>query len=232
MLKEANASRVLVVDDEPGVRSFLRDALEEAGLIVFEAATGIEALESLRTRDLDLVVLDLCLPDMTGTDVLKVLREWTRVPVVMLSVYDDETDIVEALDSGADDYMRKPMSTPQLLARLRSALRRSKGGAVLDSVFEVGNLRIDTIARSVTVSGESVSLTPTEYDLLKLLAQNMGRVLTHLHLLRSIWGKDSPENVGVLRANICNLRRKVEARTGGKGLLLTEPGVGYRLSGP
>lgn len=228
MLKAANENRVLIVDDEPGVRSFLRDALEEAGLQVFEAGTGVEAIESLRTRDLDLVVLDLGLPDMSGTDVLKVVREWSRVPVVMLSVQDDEADIVEALDAGADDYMRKPMSTPQLLARLRSALRRTER-ETRDAVFEVGKLRIDAVARTVTVSGESISLTPTEYDLLKLLAQNSGRVLTHLHLLRAIWGKSAPDDVGVLRVNICNLRRRLETKEGGRGLLQTEPGVGYRL---
>lgn len=231
MAMELEDNRILVVDDEAGVRRFLRHALEEAGLKVAEAETGLQALESLRTHHHDLVLLDLCLPDMTGIDLVKVMREWSRVPVVMLSVHDDESDIVEALDAGADDYMRKPMSTPELLARLRSALRRGARDTT-EAVFEVGQLRVDTLARLVSVAGESVSLTPTEYDLLKVLIQSPGRVLTHLHLLRAIWGKAAPEDVGVLRVNVCNLRRKLEAKGGGERWILTEPGVGYRLANP
>lgn len=219
--------RVLVVDDEAAVRRFLRNLLEGAGFIVLEAATGIEALDLLKKKHPDVVLLDLRLPDMTGVDVLTVLREWSRVPVLMLSVQNEETDIVAALDAGADDYLSKPFGTAELLARLRSALRRAVREGTIE-VYKNGDLVVDLETRIVRVGEKMVSLTPTEYDLLKEFVQNVGRVLTHVHLLRAVWGKGYAEDVGVLRVNISNLRKKLEGG-GRRRLLLTEPGVGYRL---
>jgi two-component system KDP operon response regulator KdpE len=165
---------------------------------------------------------------MTGVEVLQVLREWSKVPVVMLSVQNEEADIVAALDAGADDYLSKPFGSAELLARLRSALRRAVR-EVSNEVFETGDLLVNLETRVVTVGGETVNLTPTEYDLLKVFVQNPGRVLTHVHLLRSVWGNGYAEDIGVLRVNISNLRKKLESGGGGRRLLLTEPGVGYRM---
>jgi len=160
--------------------------------------------------------------------VLQVLREWSKVPVVMLSVQNEEADIVAALDAGADDYLSKPFGSAELLARLRSALRRAVR-EVSNEVFETSDLLVNLETRVVTVGGETVNLTPTEYDLLKVFVQNPGRVLTHVHLLRSVWGNGYAEDIGVLRVNISNLRKKLESGGGGRRLLLTEPGVGYRM---
>ena len=230
MHHDSGSHRVLVVDDEPAVRRLLQSILEEAGYTVFEADTGRAALEAIKKKHLDIVLLDLGLPDMTGVDVLHVLREWNPLPILMLSVENEESTIVEALDAGADDYLTKPFSTPELLARLRSGLRRSSR-EIRGPIFGAGPLRVDLEQRIVTVGGEDISLTPTEYDLLKVFVQNAGRVLTHSYLLRAIWGKGTVEDVGVLRVNMCNLRRKIEQSAPGNRVLLTEPGVGYRLTG-
>jgi two-component system KDP operon response regulator KdpE len=219
--------RVLIVDDESAVRRFLRNLLEGAGFGVFEAADGAEALDALKKRHPDAILLDLRLPDMTGVDVLRVLREWSRVPVVVLSVQNEEPDIVAALDAGADDYLSKPFGSAELLARLRSALRRAVRETT-NEVYANGDLMVNLESRTVTVSGSPISLTPTEYDLLRVFVQNPGRVLTHVHLLRSVWGNGYAEDIGVLRVNISNLRKKLESGSG-KRVLLTEPGVGYRL---
>lgn len=228
MSTEPTGHRVLVVDDESAVRRFLRNLLEGAGFTIFEAGTGGEALDAMKKKHPDVVLLDLRLPDMTGLDVLKVLREWSKVPVVMLSVQNEEQDIVAALDSGADDYLCKPFGTAELLARLRSALRRAVRETASET-FSNGELHVNLQTRTVTVAGEAVSLTPTEYDLLKMFVQNPGRVLTHVHLLRSVWGNGYAEDIGVLRVNISNLRKKLEGGGDGRRLLLTEPGVGYRM---
>jgi two-component system KDP operon response regulator KdpE len=220
--------RVLVVDDEVAVRRFLRNLLEGAGFAIFEAGSGEEALEMMRRKQPSAVLLDLRLPDISGVEVLRVLREWSKAPVLMLSVQNEEADIVSALDAGADDYLSKPFGTAELLARLRSALRRSGREAVSES-FESAELHVNLETRTVTVAGETVGLTPTEYDLLKVFVHNAGRVLTHVHLLRAVWGNGYAEDIGVLRVNISNLRKKLEQRSGGRRLLLTEPGVGYRL---
>jgi two-component system KDP operon response regulator KdpE len=222
--------RVLVVDDEPAVRRFLRHTLEEAGLVVQEAGCGRSALEQLRRERPDVVLLDLCLPDLSGIDVVRVLREWSTIPVVMLSVQTDDADIVEALDAGADDFVTKPIGVSQLLARLRSAIRRGARAATPEAAVEVGPLKVDLAKRLVTMDGRAIGLTPTEYDLLKVFADNPGRIVTHLHLLQAVWGKASLDDVGLLRVNMCNLRRKLEQVGSGRRLLLTEPGVGYRLT--
>lgn len=227
MSAEAAQPRVLVIDDENGVRRYLRHLLEGAGFAFFEAGTGVEGLDAMRKRHPDALLLDLGLPDMTGVDVLRILREWSSIPVLMLSVQNEERDIVNALDAGADDYLSKPFGTAELLARLRAALRR----AVRESgeeTFISGDLQVRLETRAVSVAGQPVSLTPTEYDLLKVFVQNAGRVLTHLHLLRAVWGNGYAEDIGVLRVNISNLRRKLEGENG-RRLILTEPGVGYRL---
>lgn len=220
--------RILVVDDEVAVRRFLRNLLEGAGFTLFEAGTGGEALEAMKKKHPDLILLDLRLPDMTGVDVLRVMREWSKVPVVMLSVQNEEPDIVAALDAGADDYLSKPFGSAELLARLRSALRRAVRETA-NETFVSGDLHVNLETRAVAVAGDSVNLTPTEYDLLKVFVQNPGRVLTHVHLLRSVWGNGYAEDIGVLRVNISNLRKKLETGGSGRRLLLTEPGVGYRM---
>lgn len=230
MFVESTHHRVLVVDDEGAVRRFLRNLLEGAGFTIVEAGSGGEALEVMKKSHPDVVLLDLRLPDMSGVDVLQVLREWSKVPVVMLSVQNQESDIVAALDAGADDYLSKPFGSAELLARLRSALRRAVRETAHE-VFSSGDLVVNLETRTVTVAGEGVNLTPTEYDLLKAFVQNPGRVLTHVHLLRSVWGNGYLDDIGVLRVNISNLRRKLENGGEGRRLLLTEPGVGYRLVG-
>lgn len=228
MSAETSNHRVLVVDDESAVRRFLRNLLEGAGFDIFEAGTGGDALDAMKKKHPDVILLDLGLPDMTGLDVLKVLREWSKVPVVMLSVQNEEQDIVAALDAGADDYLCKPFGTAELLARLRSALRRAVRETASET-FTTGDLHVNLQTRIVTVGGDAINLTPTEYDLLKMFVQNPGRVLTHVHLLRSVWGNGYAEDIGVLRVNISNLRKKLEGGGGGRRLLLTEPGVGYRM---
>lgn len=221
--------RILVVDDEPAVRKFLRNCLEGAGYHVLEAATGQGAVEATRKDHPDLLVLDLGLPDIEGLEVARMLREWCDTPIVMLSVRDQEEDIVASLDAGADDYLTKPFGVSELLARIRAALRRNTRTAQSEPVFISGPLQVDLESRTVKVSGEERQLTPTEYDLLRTMIQNAGRVLTHRHLLHRVWGRGYENDLHVLRVNISNLRRKIEPRPKAPQILVTEPGVGYRL---
>lgn len=228
-MKQADEARILIVDDESAVRKFLRNCLVGAGWSVSEACTGNEAIEAIRKKHPDLVILDLGLPDLSGFDVTRIVREWNSLPILILSVRDQEEDIVGALDAGADDYLTKPFSVSVLLARIRAALRRTAKEAS-DEVFRTGDLEVDLERRVVSVGGRTVSLTPTEYDLLKAFVRHAGRVLTHRQLLKQVWGNAYLDDIQVLRVNISNLRKKIETPSHGTRHIVTEPGVGYRLA--
>jgi two-component system KDP operon response regulator KdpE len=218
----------LVIDDEPQIRRLLRVTLEANGYQVVEAATGQEGLVQAAQCRPNVVVLDLGLPDMDGISVLKRLREWSRVPVIILSVQDRDAEIAAALDAGADDYVTKPFGSAELLARLRVALRHSEKQSE-PPVFQTGQLVVDLANRQVTVAGAEVSFTATEYNLLRLLVRHAGKVLTHRFLLREIWGPNAENQNHYLRVYVARLREKLEADPSRPVLLLTEPGIGYRL---
>ena len=220
--------RVLVVDDEAAIRRYLRASLSAHGYVVFEADTSREALSSVTAVRPDLVILDLGLPDLDGIEVTRLLRQWTPIPIVILSVRGQEADKIAALDAGADDYLTKPFGTGELLARMRVALRRSSQSKV-EPVFSAGDLTVDLGRRMVTLAGSEVQLTPTEYDLLRVLVTHAGKVLTHRQLLREVWGVGYEQETHMLRVNISNLRRKMEPDPTRPRYILTEPGVGYRL---
>jgi len=220
--------RVLVVDDERAIRRYLRAALNAQGYTVYEASGGKEALNMVVADRPDLIILDLGLPDMDGVEVTRQLREWTHIPIIILSVREQESDKIDALDAGADDYLTKPFSSGELMARMRAALRRSMQ-STSEPAFEMDNLKVDLTRRQVRVSGEEISLTPTEYDLLRILVQNAGRVLTHRQLLRQVWGNAYESEAHLLRVNMSNLRRKIEPDPTRPHYIITEPGVGYRL---
>ncbi len=220
--------RVLVVDDEQPIRRFLRVTLTSQAYTVIEAASGQEALSGAATQKPDIIILDLGLPDIDGVEVTRLLRQWTQIPIIILSVRGSESDKIAALDAGADDYLTKPFGVGELLARLRAALRRTAQTAN-EPVFTSGNLKVDLARRLVTVSGREVQLTPTEYELLRVLVTHAGKVLTHHHLLREVWGAEYGEEFHMLHVNISNLRRKIEPDPARPQFIITEPGVGYRL---
>jgi two-component system KDP operon response regulator KdpE len=219
----------LVIDDELQIRRLLRVCLEANGYRVAEAATGQEGLVEAAQRRPDVLILDLGLPDLDGVTVLKRLREWSRTPVVVLSVRDREEEKVAALDNGADDYVTKPFSTGELLARLRVAQRHSTPAAE-STAFRSGQLEVDLAARVVRAGGKEVKLTATEYSLLRLFVQHAGKVLTHQQILREVWGPNYVEQTHYLRVYMAHLREKLEANPAQPELLITEPGVGYRLA--
>jgi two-component system, OmpR family, KDP operon response regulator KdpE len=221
--------RVLIVDDEPQIRRFLRTSLSAHGYQVLEASGGQEALVRLATEPPDVVLLDLGLPDLDGLDVTHRIREWSQVPIIVLSVRGQEGDKIAALDGGADDYVTKPFGLGELLARLRAALRHRLQSQVDAPVFQSGGLRVDLARRVVTVDGGEVKLTPKEYEVLRVLVIHAGKVLTHQHLLREVWGPVAVEATQYLRVYIGQLRQKLEADPAQPRYLLTEPGVGYRL---
>ncbi len=221
-------ARVLIVDDEEPIRRFLRTSLGAQGYVVAEAGSGQEALLAVTAQRPDVIILDLGLPDMDGIEVTRRLREWSSIPIIVLSVRERETDKVAALDAGADDYLTKPFGTGELLARIRVALRHSAAPGA-EPVFQVEALQVDLERRRVTVAGREVTLTPTEYDLLRVLVQHAGKVLTHHQLLRLVWGVGYEGEMHLLRVNISNLRRKIEPDLTRPHYILTEPGVGYRL---
>ena len=224
----ARSSVVLVIDDEIQIRRLLRLTLEGAGYKVFDAATGQDGLTEAAQRRPDVVILDLGLPDMDGLQVLKRLREWSRVPVLVLSVRDGEEDVIAALDHGADDYMTKPFSAGELLARLRTAQRHSLKGEEA-KVFRSNQLEVDLVARVVKVNGSEVRLSATEYSLLRLFVQHAGKVLTHRQIMREVWGPNAAEQTHYLRVYMSHLREKLEPDAAQPKLFITEPGVGYRL---
>jgi two-component system, OmpR family, KDP operon response regulator KdpE len=218
----------LVIDDELQIRRLLRVCLEANGYRVLEAANGQEGITSAAQWKPDVVVLDLGLPDMEGVTVLKRLREWSRVPVVVLSVRDREEDKVAALDNGADDYVTKPFGTAELLARLRVAQRHA-APLPENAVFRSGDLEVDLAARVVRRKGHEVKLTATEYSLLRLFVRHAGKVLTHRQILKEVWGPNAVEQTHYLRVYMAHLREKLEAEPAKPRLLVTESGVGYRL---
>ena len=221
------SGRILVVDDEPQILRALRASLRGAGYEVDTAETAEGALTALAVNPPDAVILDLVLPDGRGTDVCRELRTWSRVPVIVLSVVGDEDEKVAALDAGADDYVTKPFGIDELLARLRAALRRGEGAG--ESVVEVGELRVDLEKRAVSVAGRPVQLTPHEFGLLRVLARNRGKLLTHAMLLREVWGRGYDGESHYLHVYVSQLRRKLEPDPARPRYILTEPGVGYRL---
>jgi len=223
-----NLPKVLIVDDEKAIQRFLRNALSGGEFALSEAGTGQEALVAAAQARPDLIILDLGLPDMDGVEVIRRLREWSRTPVIVLSVREREGDKVAALDAGADDYVTKPFGIGELLARMRAALRRSIHEAT-EPVYKVDELEVDLPRRRVLVGGKEVQLTPTEYDVLKLLVTQAGKVLTHRYILSQLWGPAYLEQPHILRVTISNLRRKVEPDPDRPRYILTEPGVGYRL---
>lgn len=230
MSEEEKGLRILVVDDERAIRRFLRASLITHGHTIFEVATGAETLSAVAEHRPDIVFLDLGLPDMNGLEVTRQLREWTQVPIIVLSVRDREIDKIQALDAGADDYLTKPFGIGELMARVRGVIRRTSHANQIEPVFIVGDLQVDFIHRRVTVSDQEVNLTPTEYDLLRVLIQNADKVLTHQQILQKVWGsRYSEEETHLLRVNISNLRRKIESDPTRPVLIITEPGVGYRL---
>lgn len=224
---------ILIVDDEAPIRKFLRASLAEGHRLV-EAETGAAALRLAAEQPPDLVILDLGLPDLDGLEVLRRLREWLSAPVIVLSARGQERDKVAALDTGADDYLTKPFSVGELLARIRVAFRhavRANESGRLEPRFTVGELTVDLAARRVFVGPREVHLTPLEYKLLTVMVQHAGRVLTHRHLLKEVWGPQQVSDVHYLRVFMAGLRRKLEANPAQPRYLLTEQGVGYRLAG-
>jgi two-component system KDP operon response regulator KdpE len=224
--------RVLVIEDEPALQRFLRATLASQGYGVVEAARGEDGLRLAAASPPDLVVLDLGLPDVDGVEVTRRLREWTGVPIIVVSARGREQDKVVALDAGADDYLTKPFGVGELLARVRAAMRRAAAARhdTGEAVFESGDLRVDLARREVSAGGRPVRLTPIEYKLLAALVRNAGRVMTHRQLLKEVWGPESVEENHYVRVYMNNLRNKLEPEPARPKHLLTEAGVGYRLA--
>jgi two-component system KDP operon response regulator KdpE len=221
---------VLVIEDEPQMRRFIRASLEAHGFQVDEASNGAEALALATSRNPDVILMDLGLPDIDGIDLTRRLREWSRTPVIVISARGREADKVSALDAGADDYLTKPFGVDELLARIRVALRHAHDTQrTEESALEFGNVRIDFARREVKVGDGEVHLTPTEYKMLSLLARNAGRVLTHRQIIREVWGPSYAGQTHHVRVHMAELRKKIESDPARPQLLLTEPGVGYRL---
>jgi two-component system KDP operon response regulator KdpE len=223
---------IVLIEDEVPIRRFLRASLQTQGYRLFEAATGADGLVEVATRTPDVVVVDLGLPDMEGVDVIRRLREWSGVPIIVLSAHGQESDKVTALDAGADDYVSKPFAAGELLARIRVALRHAAGVGRPDgsSTHTVGDLVVDLARRRVSVSGRELHLTPIEYKLLAVLVRHAGRVVTHRQLLTEVWGPSHTEESHYVRVYMAQLRRKLESNPAQPRYLRTEPGVGYRLA--
>ena len=218
----------LVIDDEPQIRRLLRVTLEGNGYQVIDAATGNDGIVQAAQRRPEVVLLDLGLPDLDGVIVLKRLREWSKVPVIILSVRDREDDKIAALDAGADDYVTKPFSPRELLARLRTAMRHVQPEGA-ESIYRSGDLEVDLAARVVRKQGREVKLTPIEYSLLRLFVRNAGKILTHRQILTDVWGPNAGEQTHYLRVHIAHLREKIEGEKSQTRMIATESGVGYRF---
>jgi two-component system KDP operon response regulator KdpE len=221
---------LVLIEDEPQIRRFLRATLGSHGYRLHEAETGEDGLIEAASRQPDVVILDLGLPDVDGLQVIRRLREWSKVPIIVLSARGQEGDKVAALDAGADDYVSKPFAVGELLARLRVALRHAAAGESGEPTFTVGDLTVDQIKRQVRVDGREVHLTPIEYRLLTLLVRHSGRVVSQRQLLKEVWGPGQTEQTHYLRVYMGTLRRKLEKDPARPRYLLTEPGVGYRLA--
>ena len=224
-----NLPRILIIDDELAIRRFLHTVLSSEDFSLHEAENGHAGLAAAAAFKPDIILLDLGLPDLDGIKVITRLREWSHVPIIVLSVREHENDKVAALNAGADDYLTKPFGVGELLARIRAALRRSLQ-EVPEPIYASNGLQVDLTRRLVTIHSEEVSLTPTEYDILRLMVTNAGKVLTHSQILKQVWGIAYLEQPHVLRVNISNLRRKIEADPSRPRHIITEPGVGYRLT--
>jgi len=220
--------RILVIDDEPQIRKLLKVSLGAHGYEIEEAATGAEGISRAATFKPDFLIIDLGLPDMDGKKVVQQIREWSQTPIIVLTARDQEQEKIEALDAGADDYVTKPFGMGELMARMRVSLRRA-ASSENDPILTCGELIIDLVARRVTVSGREIKLTPTEYELIKILAQHRGRVLTHKQLLKAVWGSTYNEDTHYIRVYIGQLRRKIEENPTRPRYIITESGVGYRL---
>src|SRR3569833_4157215 len=221
---------VLVVDDEVQIRRFLRTGIELNGFVVHEAATGGEAIRGATLRPIDIVIVDLGLPDMDGSEVVERIRSWSNVPIIVLSVRSHEAQKVQVLEAGADDYVVKPFGMAELLARVRVALRRQSRASTGEPPVVVGPLTIDLAARAVTLNGQRLTVTPKEYRLLQVLAQHAGNVVTHQHLLKEVWGTPHVVDVHYLRIVVRKLRQNFVAVATNPQILLTELGIGYRLA--
>jgi two-component system KDP operon response regulator KdpE len=225
-----NGPLILVIEDEAAMRRFLRVSLESNGYRWVEAETARDGLAQAASRNPDLVLLDLGLPDDDGLNVTARLREWAAMPIIVISARGQEEDKVRALDAGADDYLTKPFGVNELLARMRVALRHARGSAAASTpVLEFGGLKLDLDRREVFVDAKEVHLTPIEYKLLALLAKHAGKVLTHRQILKDVWGPNQSEHTHYVRVHMAELRKKVEANPARPTYIVTEPGVGYRL---
>ena len=231
MTMEDQRPTIFAVDDEPAIRRLVRLYLEEEGYRVVELASGEALVDRLSAERPVAVILDIGLPGISGIEATRIIREWSDVPVIIVSVRDNEESIVGALDVGADDYLVKPFSLAELGARLRAATRRRIGSRPEEQMVRVGELVVDLASTEVSVSGGRVTLTPTEYDLLRVLARNAGRVVTHKQLLKEVWGITHHEDAHVVRVTVSNLRTKLGDGTGHE-VIVNEPRIGYRLSAP
>ncbi len=221
--------RVLVIDDEVHIRRLLEISLGKKEYDVYGAETGLEGVQMLQSARPDIILLDLNLPDKDGLSVLKEIREWSSIPIIILSVRNAQEDIVALLNAGADDYLVKPFNTEELVARMNVALRHQRPDSK-ESMFCTGNLLVDFEDRKVKIDGAEISVTPTEYSILSFLARNPGRIVTHGRLLKELWGPISDAESGSLRVHISSLRKKIEADPSRPELLITEPSIGYRLA--
>ena len=228
MAADTHLPRILIVDDEPAIQRFLQTALANGEFSLEHAENGHGALLAAVAVKPDVILLDLGLPDIDGVEVIERIRQWSQVPIIVLSVRDRETDKVRALDAGADDYLTKPFGVGELLARIRAMLRRALQ-QLPEPVYRIDDLEVDLARRLVLLRGAEIALTPTEYDLLRLLVVNAGKVLTHRHILKQIWGAAYLEQPHILRVNVSNLRHKLEKDASRPRYILTESGVGYRF---